>query len=122
MLEAIPGLGKLLDYFSRERHRRDDQIDAALAAIYAAANETRIYLARLEETGRRKRKIEAELARLWSKAAVPVRRFDRKLADECLLKARFWVSPDRWEEDDLTEKRLGVDAIYEQARALLYRK
>ena len=44
MLEAIPGLGKLLDYFSNERRRRDDLMDSALAAIYAAANETKIYL------------------------------------------------------------------------------
>jgi len=68
MLEAIPGLGKLLDYFSNERRRRDDLMDSALAAIYAAANETKIYLARLEKTGRQ-RKHEEELARLWSKAA-----------------------------------------------------
>jgi len=78
MLEAIPGLGKLLDYFSRERHRRDDKMDSALAAIYAAANETKIYLARLEKTGRRKRK-----------PAVPVRRFDRDLANRCLLNSEY---------------------------------
>ena len=122
MLEAIPGLGKLLDYFSRERHRRDDQMDSALAAIYAAANETKIYLARLEKTGRRKRKREEELARLWSKAAVPVRRFDADLADRCLLKSQYWVSPDRWNADDVTEKKIGIDAIYEKARELLFRK
>lgn len=122
MLEAIPGLGKLLDYFSRERRRRDDQMDAALAAIYAAANETKIYLARLEKTGRRRRKHEEELARLWSKAAVPVRRFDRDLANQCLLRSQYWISPDRWDAGDITEKRVGIDAIYEKARELLFRK
>lgn len=121
MLDAIPGLNALLDYFSRERHRRDDQMDLALTAIYAAANETKLYLARLEETKRRVRKQEEDLARLWSKAAVPVRRFDVDLAERCLLKSQYWVSPHRWRADEVTENRIAIDAVYERARELLFR-
>jgi hypothetical protein len=121
MLEAIPGLSKLLDFFSRERHRRDDQVDQALVCIYAAANETKLYLAQLEKTSRRVRKREEELARLWSKAAVPVRRFDADLANRCLLKSQYWVSPEKWKADDVTEKKIGIDAVYEKARELLFR-
>lgn len=38
MLEAIPGLSKLRDHFSRER-RWDDQVDQALAGVYAQFKE-----------------------------------------------------------------------------------
>ena len=53
ILDVIPGLGKLLDYFARERHRSEDKVELALNAIFAAASETRIYLAALERTRRR---------------------------------------------------------------------
>jgi hypothetical protein len=59
---------------------------------------------RLVKTGRR-RKRDEELARLWSKAAVPVRRFDPDLANRRLLKSQFRISPDRWEADEVTEKK-----------------
>lgn len=45
MLELIPGLNGLLDYFAKNRQHRDGQADVALTAIYTAANETKIYLA-----------------------------------------------------------------------------
>ena len=121
MLEAISGLSKLLDYFSQERHRREDRVDQALLCIYAAANETKLYLAQLEKTGRRIRKREEELARLWGKAAIPVRRFDADLANRCLLKSQYWVSPDKWKADEVTEKKIGIDAVYEKTRELLFR-
>ena len=35
ILDAIPGLSKLLDYFSQERHRREDQKELALNAIFS---------------------------------------------------------------------------------------
>jgi hypothetical protein len=81
----IPGLGKLLDYFAVERHRRDDKVDAALTAIYAAATETKLLLADSAKSNLRDRDREQAVARLWSRAAVPVRRFDPDLADRCLL-------------------------------------
>jgi hypothetical protein len=119
LAELIPGLGKLLDYFASERHRRDDKFDAALAAIYAAATETKILLADTEQAGSRDREREREVARLWSAAAIPVRRFDPDLADRCLLKFEFWANPLKWKADDATEKRIAVDGILERARTLL---
>lgn len=121
IIDAIPGLSKLLDYYSKERHRREDQKELALNAIFAAASETRIYLAGLERTGRRSRKKEEELSRLWSKAALAARRFDADFTDRCLLKSQYWVSPEKWRADDVTEKRIGIDAVYEKARQLLLR-
>lgn len=122
LLEAIPGLKGLLEYFSAERHRRDDRLDAALAAIYTAASETKLYLARLEVGKRRSRKREAELARLWSRAGPPVRRFDADLADRCLMKSDFWIWPERWTPADVRSNRIGIDQVQEGARRLLLRR
>jgi hypothetical protein len=119
ILDAIPGLSKLLDYFSRERHRREDKMELALSAIFAAASETKIYLAGLERTARRSRKKEEELSRLWSRAALAARRFDADLTDRCLMKSQYWVSPEKWGAEEVAEKRIGIDAVYEKARQLL---
>ena len=116
---AIPGLGKLLDYFAGERHHRDEQKDAALTAIYAAASETTIYLADLEREKNTDRKREQDIARLWSAAAVPIRHFDMDLADRCLLKFEFWVNPDKWNADEATERRIAIEAVLDKARELM---
>lgn len=122
LIDLIPGLNALLDTLQRERHHREDQADAALAALYAAATETRLYLAGLEGGARRRRKAEQELARLWSKAAVPIRRFDADLADRSLRKSEYWMSPHRWSARMVTEARIGIDQVQEDAAKLLKRR
>src|SRR5687768_3935007 len=97
----IEGLKTLLDYFRDERHRREDKADEALAGIYAAANETKLYIKKAQRTGKSDRKKEEELARLWTKAAVPIRHFNHDLADRCLLKGEYWVDPASWSVADI---------------------
>ena len=92
MKAMLEGLKTLLDYFRDERHRREDKADEALAAIYAAANETKLYIQKAQRSGKSDRQREEELSRLWTKAAVPIRNFDRDLADRCLMKERWTPS------------------------------
>ncbi len=122
ILDAIPGLSKLLDYFSQERHRREDRKELALSAIFAAASETRLYLAGLERSGRRNRKKEEELSRLWTRAALAARRFDAEFTERCLMKSQYWESPEKWRAEEVTEKRIGIEAVYEKALQLLLSK
>lgn len=121
ILDLIPGLNALLDTLQRERHHRDGEADAALAALYAATTETLIYLERLEAGKRRNRAIEEELARLWSKAAIPVRRLNADLADRLLLKSRYWLSPERWTHRMVREGRIGIEQVQQDATRLLKR-
>jgi hypothetical protein len=121
LTELIPGLSKLLDYFATERHRREDRVDEALNAIYAAATETKLLLADLARRKRRDISREQAVARLWSKAAIPVRRFDPDLANRCLLKFEFWADPDGWHADEATKKRIAIDEVLDRARDLLLR-
>ena len=133
MIELIPGLQGLLNYFSGERHRLKEQEqwqkeredkerefqDSALTAIYTAAFETKIYLEEQEQTRGRNRYTEKELVRLWAKAAVPVRRFNADLADRCLLKADSWVNPQNWTEEEISANRIGIFQVWEDARKML---
>ncbi len=119
MIEALPALKGLLDYFARQRRRRTVQGDQALATLYAAACETKIYLEKLERTKRRNRRTEAQLSRLWAQAAVSVRHLDRELAGRLLLKSDLWASPQRWTKEGVTRNRIGIGQVWEDARKLL---
>jgi hypothetical protein len=115
----IAALKALLEYFRDERHRREDKADDALAAIYAAANETKLYIQKTQRTGKSDRKEEEELSRLWTKAAVPIRYFDKDLADRCLLKGQYWIDPASWRVAEIVQFRIGIEEIFEEARALI---
>jgi hypothetical protein len=119
MVEAIPALKGLLDYFAKGRQIRSAKKDQALTALYAAATETKLYLEKLNDNGRRNRRTEEQLVRLWSRAAIPVRHFDRALADRCLAKSQYWISPGRWTEQEVEENCIGIRQIHDAARRLL---
>ena len=121
MIEALPALTGLLNYLSGQITGGRVRRDQALAALYAAACETKIYLEKLERTNRRNRRTEEQLVRLWAKAAIPVRHFDRGLANRLLLKSDLWVSPQRWTNEEITRNRIGVCQVWEDARKLLMR-
>jgi hypothetical protein len=118
----IDGIKTLLDYFKNERLHRSDLRDAALMAICTSSTETLIYLSRLERGKQRDREAEEELARLWHKAAVPIRHFSVDLADRCLYKSEYWISPEEWTKDDVAKNRIGITRVRNEARALLKEK
>ena len=115
----VSGLLKLIETVKNAGARRTQRHDQALATIYAAANETRMYIRDAQATKKREPAREARLVRLWTKAAVPVRHIDRQLADRCLLKADFWINPKHWTPAQVREFHIGIDEVYEYARQLL---
>lgn len=115
----VSGSTKILDHLRRGGALRAARRDNALTAIYAAANETRMYLADARKANRRDRSRERKLVRLWTRAAVPARHIDRGLADRCLLKADLWIDPSKWTPAQIREFRIGIDQVYEYARQLL---
>lgn len=115
----IEGLKTLLEYFRDERHRREDHADEALMAIYMAANETKLYIQEVQRTGKSKQKREAELSRLWTRAAIPIRRFDADLASRCLIKGDYWTNPSAWTVEAIAQFRIGLDDVFREAKELL---
>lgn len=50
--------------------------------------------------------IEAQLAKYWSAAAIPLRHIDEELAMACEHKAEYWVNPEQWSDEEII--RLGI--------------
>jgi hypothetical protein len=115
----VTGLLGLLGHF-RELHTESTELrDLALSAIISAANETKIYIQRVHRTGQRNQDTEEKLSRLWAAASVPLRHFDRDLANRCLDKSEYWLNPDNYTATDIAKFRIGIDQIYREAKALL---
>jgi hypothetical protein len=137
MITQLAAVGRFVaDWFKTDGERKRERLkseDDALSALYAAVNETRLYIHSLDPTRyvgaskskmidaarKRSRETEEKLSRLWMHAAVKLRRVDADLADRCYVKAEYWVTPERWSEDDIKRARIGIDRVYKEARALL---
>jgi hypothetical protein len=104
----------------RERQKeRTTRVDKALYALYAALNETKVYISYLESGKRRNRNREFAIARLWHDASVPLRKVDRDLAERCFLKGSYWLEPDTWSELKINRKRIGLNQVIKSTRDLL---
>jgi hypothetical protein len=104
------------------RKHRDQKIDQALFALYAALVETKVYVSDLNAGKRRNKKKEWALARLWHDASVPIRYIDQDLAHQCFIKGSYWAEPDLWTEAKIEKNGITLDKVYEETRKLLLRK
>jgi hypothetical protein len=117
--DAVPGLKAILRTLVLWRKDRRELRDQALVAIFEAASETKLYLEGLSSGRRRNREAETGLVRLWRRAAVPVSHLERDLADRCLLKSEYWISPEKWSRVKREQLRIGIEEVFDEARALL---
>lgn len=115
MIEAI---AKVLDALRGALREGEEKADQALAAIYTALNETRIYAGRLNRTAR-KYEDEEQLSRLWLKAAIAVRRYDENLAEACLLNGTYWASPTIGVTQYAEKHGAELEKLFESVRELM---
>ncbi|WP_350295954.1 hypothetical protein [Limnohabitans sp. Rim8] len=80
--------------------------DNALRAISTALIETKLYYRNRQSGTPRNRDTEAQLAKYWAAAAIPLRHINEDLAMACEYKADFWTGPDNWSGEDI--ERLGI--------------
>lgn len=80
--------------------------DSALRAISTALLETKLYYRDRENGELRNMEREAQLAKYWATAAIPLRHIDEDLAMTCEHKADFWTGPDHWSGEDV--ERVGI--------------
>lgn len=115
----VSGLLGLLNYFKENRTNRTEQKDLALSALLSATNETKIYITRVQKTGKTDRETEEKLSRLWASVAVPLRHYDRDLADRCLMKSEYWLNPENYSATDIARFRIGIEQVYKESKRLL---
>jgi hypothetical protein len=93
--------------------------DNALRAVSHALNETRIYYKILERGADRNLEVEAQLAKYWSAAAIPLRHVDPGLAMTCELKCDYWLAPDNWSEQDIKNNGIVLGNLHKTYRRML---
>ena len=118
-------IGATLKYVSGwldRRARLASRADAAVKAVLLAANETKLHLARARD--RKKPDLDREqlLVRLWTDAAVAIRRSDPDLAMRLQMKAEYWANPRNWTRREVRAAGIEIDRIAGAARGLLRRR
>ena len=109
---------KMFHEGSEFRREHGEKRDAALAAIYTACTETKLYATEWDRTKKRNLQREHELARLWKNASIPVRHFNADLADKCYYKGDYWLDPDNWNDADTQRLGIDLDRVITEARDL----
>lgn len=114
LTDAISQIGGWLD----RTEKRQERADAAVKAVLLALNETQAYIADWN-SGRRSREREVALVRLWTDAAVAIRRKYPDFAQRLQMKAEYWTDPERWTAADVERAGIRIKTVAAQARALL---
>jgi hypothetical protein len=93
--KLIALLGPIATLSKEKRELKDN----ALRSVSTALRETQLYYRDLGKGKERSMDIEAQLAKYWSAAAIPLRHIDEELAMACEHKAEYWVNPEQWSDD-----------------------
>ena len=112
LISLLPAIGDL----SRDRR---ELADNALRAVSHALTETSLYVNRYVKSGKRDEEIEAQLARYWSAAAIPLRHIDSELSEICEYKSEYWLDPNNWNPDNTNGLSISLDSVRDKYRAKL---
>jgi len=93
--------------------------DNALNAVSQALNETFLYYRDFESSQALDPQREAQLVRLWSAAAIPLRHIDSELASICEHKAEYWVNPSSWDNQKIEQLGIGLESVRDRYRVML---
>jgi hypothetical protein len=104
--------------FIERSHHKTQTADAVVKAVLLAVNETEAYIADWKQD-RRDRERELVLVRLWTDAAVAIRRDDREFAQTLQMKAQYWADPVNWTAADVKRAGIGIRDIAAKARSYL---
>lgn len=119
LIAAYNALAQGIKALADLRLKRGERYRAALLSVYIAANESKSYIAGLKLRKSPDQTREAQIARLWSEAALNMRPIDRDLADKCLLFSGSIAEATTWSNTEIDQARASITSIFEQARKLL---
>lgn len=116
VVEKLISLIPAIDKMSADKKATADE---ALRAVSHALTETCIYYNSYSKSGIRKEETEAELARYWSAAAIPIRHIDQELSNICEYKSEYWLDPTNWDESKAKGIAIDLETVREKYRAKL---
>ena len=92
--------------------------DSALKAVSIALTETKLYYRDREGGKPRNPETEAQLAKYWAAAAIPLRHIDEELAMTCEYKADFWTGPEQWTGEEVARLGMKLEDVTKAYRSL----
>ena len=99
--------------------RKQNRDDVAVQSVLTALNTTKLYLARRERGEPIDYEAERELVKLWTSAAVHIRKTDSELAKRLQTKADYWTNPKNWSENEIINNGIQIDRITIECGLLL---
>ncbi|WP_093396666.1 hypothetical protein [Halopseudomonas xinjiangensis] len=117
---VVESLTKLLGPIATLEKDKRELRDNALRAISTALKETQIYYAGMARDYKRNYETEAQLAKYWAAAAIPLRHIDRELAIVCEHKAEYWVSPETWSTDKISEMSIQLSSVANAYKKMIH--
>lgn len=106
MIELIELLTSNLGSIATAGKENEQKKDLALRAVSYALDETYLYYRDMKNGHLKDRDREAQLVKLWSAAAIPLRHFDLELANICDRKSEYWLDPEIYTDEDVI--KLGI--------------
>lgn len=117
--QVIEGVVKILGPVATLSKDRRELKDSALRAISTALDETYLYYRDLDKGILRNMEREAQLAKYWSAAAIPMRHFDEQLANICDYKSEYWVNPEHYNNEQITALGIELGEVRQAYRKML---
>jgi len=117
--QVIEGVIKLLGPVATISKDRRELKDSALRAISTALDETFLYYRDLGKGSQRNLDREAQLAKYWSAAAIPMRHFDNELASICDYKSEYWVNPENYSDEQIMSLGIELGEVRQAYRKML---
>ena len=112
LISLIPAMGNIA------KDKRE-LADNALRSISHALTETCIYYKSFSKTRERNEETEAQLARYWSAAAIPLRHIDQELSEICEYKSEYWLDPTGWDEEKANGIAIDLETVRKKYREKL---
>ena len=112
LISIIPAISNL----SKDKR---ELADNALRSVSHALTETCLYVNRYIKSGRRDKEVEAQLARYWSAAAIPLRHIDHELSQICEYKGEYWLDPENWNPSKTRGIAIDLETVRDKYRAKL---
>lgn len=111
ILGSYSALLNTLSTFKNLDRENDKLASEAIQFLTKAIHETEVYFSQRERGLDRDNDREIQLSRYWSDAAEPVRQIDSEFSDLCVLKAKYWLFPERYDRESVKALHITLEGM-----------